>query len=154
MTQRHRLTSRVLVIDEDDRLLLFLTKGSVPAQQTRWITPGGGVDPGENHHDAACRELFEETGMVADDLGDPILTFDFVVDYAGGDHDTGHAEYFLLRTTAFTPSNVNWTPEEHIDVLDHRWWSLDELRSTGEPFEPGELPDLLARFTSPSTLSE
>lgn len=144
---RTRLTSRILVLDETNRLLLFLTKGSVPAQQTRWITPGGGVDPGETHHDAACRELFEETGMVADDLGEAVSTDDFAVDYPGGDHDAGHVEFYLLRTMAFTPSSDNWTPEEHGDILEHRWWSIDDLRTTTEPYEPTDLPDLIAQFS-------
>ena len=146
MEDRHRLTSRILVFDEHDRVLMFLTRGSVPHQRTRWITPGGGVDPGEEHHEAACRELFEETGLVADDLGDPVWSLDFDVDYAGGDHDTGHAEYYLLRTTTFTPSDANWTESERVDVLAHRWWSLAEIRGTGEAFEPDELPALVARF--------
>ncbi|MBC7724540.1 MAG: NUDIX domain-containing protein [Burkholderiaceae bacterium] len=154
MIDRHRLTSRILVIDDDDRVLLFLTQGSVPAQQTRWITPGGGVEPGESHHDAACRELFEETGRIVDDLGEPVYTLDFAVDYAGGDHDTGHAEYFLLHTACFTPSSENWTPEEHIDVLEHRWWTLGELRATADRLDPADLPALVARFVFPSKLSE
>lgn len=145
---RHRLTSRILVIDGNNRVLLMLTRGSVPDQPTRWITPGGGVDPGESHHDAACRELFEETGQVADDLGDPVWSSDFEVDYVGGDHDTGHVEFFLLRTDTFTPSNANFTADERVDVLESRWWSLGELETTGDRFEPRELPDLLNRFVT------
>lgn len=154
MGDRHRRSSRVLVFDEHDRILMFLTKGSVPAQRTRWLTPGGGVDAGESHHEAACRELFEETGLVADDLGDPVWSIDFDVDYVGGDHDTGHAEYYLLRTITFTPSSANWTESEQRDVLAHRWWSLAELRATDEAYEPDELSSLVARFaTSPETPS-
>ncbi len=140
----------MLVIDVDDRILMFLTKGSVPAQRTRWITPGGGVDPGESHHDAACRELFEETGHVADDLGSPVASYDFAVDYAGGDHDTGHAEFYLLRTAAFEPSSENWTEDERHDVIEHRWWTADELAATEEPYEPADLPALLARVAATS----
>lgn len=147
---RTRLTSRVLVLDDHGRALLFLTKGSVPAQHTRWITPGGGVDPGESHHDAACRELFEETGMVVDDLGEPVWTHDFDVDYVGGDHDRGHAVYYLLRTVASTPSTAAWTPEEHVDILEHRWWSADELAATSDEYEPSELVGLLSRFVGSS----
>ena len=150
MIDRHRLTSRVIVVDDEDRVLMFLTRGSVPEQVTRWITPGGGVDPGESHHDAACRELFEETGRIVDNLGDPVWSYDFEVGYAGGDHDTGHAEYYLLHTPTFTPSSENWTPEEHVDVVEHRWWALSEMSEAHDPYDPVDLPALLARLLSPS----
>ena len=146
---RHRLTSRILVVDFDDRVSLMLTKGSVPAEQTRWITPGGGVDTGETHHAAACRELLEETGYVIDELGSPVWLSDFAVDYVGGDHDPGHAEFFLLRTDTFTPSTAGFTDDEKVDILESRWWSLAQLEATDEAYEPAELPVLLARFTTP-----
>ena len=145
---RTRPTARVIVLDEHGRALMFFTKGSVPAQRTRWITPGGGVDPGETAHDAAVRELFEETGMVADDLGSAVAVLDTAVDYPGGDHDRVHAEYFLLRTSAFTPSSENWTESEHIDVLAHRWWSAAGLATTQDEYEPAELVELIGRFTA------
>jgi len=33
-----------------------------------WIAPGGHIEIGESPHEAARRELFEETGLVADEL--------------------------------------------------------------------------------------
>ena len=91
---RLRLTSRLVVMDPQGCVLLFLTAAPDSSGFTRWITPGGGVDPGESHDDAARRELFEETGYQVDDVGQPVWTYDFEVTFDQADHNQGHAEYF------------------------------------------------------------
>lgn len=141
---RHRRTSRIVLLDQHDRVLLFLTVAPDTSGRARWITPGGGVDAGEDHAAAARRELWEETGLAVPELGAPIWAHDFTVEWDAADHDTGHAEFFFARTTNFEPSRAGWTAEEHRDVLAHRWWSLDDLDSTGESYEPAELRDLVA----------
>jgi 8-oxo-dGTP pyrophosphatase MutT (NUDIX family) len=149
MSVGHRLSSRILLFDESGRVLLFLTKARDSRPTARWITPGGGVDPGEEHAGAAVRELAEETGLSVASLDGPVWQHDFEVPWAGSDHDSGHAEFYLHQTTQFTPSKEGWTPEEHVDVLASRWWTVDELLASNEPYEPAELPDLIRRF-SPS----
>jgi 8-oxo-dGTP pyrophosphatase MutT (NUDIX family) len=143
----HRLTSRILLSDEDGRILLFLTAAPDSSGATRWITPGGGVDPGEDHRAAAVRELFEETGLAVDgaELGEPVFAEDFTVEWDSADHDTGHVEFYALRTTAFEPSSAHWTDEERVDVTDWRWWDPAALAASGEPFEPQTLPTLATR---------
>ena len=144
----HRLTARVLVIDREGRTLLFLTTAPDSSRTSRWITPGGGVDAGESFEEAARRELFEETGLVVSSLGEPVWAHDFDVMWDSADHDTGHAEFFVHVTDRFTPSSEHWTDEERVDVLEHRWWSLDELEASGAPFEPAELRELLRTHTT------
>lgn len=141
----HRLTSRVLLFDRDNRVLLFLTTAPDTSGIARWITPGGGVDPGETHHAAAVRELFEETGLLLPDLGAPVWAHDFAVQWDDADHDTGHAEFYSAVVDRFEPSSAHWTDEEHVDVLDHRWWTLSELIGTSDPYEPRELVSLVRR---------
>jgi 8-oxo-dGTP pyrophosphatase MutT (NUDIX family) len=141
----HRLTSRVLLFDERDRLLLFLTAAPDTSRVARWITPGGGVDPGEDHATAALRELYEETGLVLDDVGAPVFSEDFVVEWDDADHDTGHVEFYVAHSTAFDPSSEHWTDDERVDVVAHRWWTLDELDATHERYEPLTLPALARR---------
>ena len=139
----NRLTSRVILLDDDSRVLLFLTKAPDTSGVARWLTPGGGVDAGESHHDAAVRELREETGLVIDDLGEPVWSHDFVVQWDAADHDTGHAVFYTATVDTFEPSDEQWTDDERVDVLAHRWWALDELAATTEPYEPVELVELV-----------
>jgi len=141
----NRLTSRVILLDDDSRVLLFLTKAPDTSGVARWLTPGGGVDAGESHHDAAVRELREETGLVIDDLGEPVWSHDFVVQWDAADHDTGHAEFYTATVNNFEPSSEFWTEDEKVDVLEYRWWSVAELLSTTEVYEPVELVDLVRR---------
>ncbi|RFA13020.1 hypothetical protein B7R21_09255 [Subtercola boreus] len=133
--------SRVLLFDSDDRVLLFLTKAAVPTNPTRWVTPGGHVEPGESHPEAAARELFEETGLAVDveALGQPIRSREFSDERAPGVFRTNYEEWFVFRTPQFEPLSANWTPEEHIDMQAHRWWCVAELEATAETIEPDDL---------------
>ena len=141
----NRLTSRVILLDDDSRVLLFLTKAPDTSGVARWLTPGGGVDAGESHHEAAVRELREETGLVIEDLGEPVWSHDFVVQWDAADHDTGHAVFYTATVDNFEPSNEFWTDDEKVDVLEYRWWSVAELISTTDAYEPVELIDLVRR---------
>ena len=140
---RLRLTSRIVVMDPEGSILLFRTAAPDSSGFSRWITPGGGVDPGESHLVAAERELFEETGQTRTLNTTPIWTYDFEVTFDEADHNRGHAEYFFLKTERFEPISSFWTPEEHIDVTDWRWWGAEELESGDDPYEPMYLPTLV-----------
>src|ERR1051326_478186 len=63
-----RLASRVVVIDETDRVLLFRAEGNFTLRGSRgetslWFTPGGGREGDETPEETARRELWEETGL-------------------------------------------------------------------------------------------
>jgi 8-oxo-dGTP pyrophosphatase MutT (NUDIX family) len=132
---------RVLLIDDLDRILLFRDRdlGLDPVPHW-WITPGGGVDPGENDRAAAVREIAEETGLVIgeSDLTGPLATRSVVHGYS--DVVTTQAEVFwLVRCSAFEVSTEGHTELERLTMTEHRWWSRAELEATTQEVWPRDL---------------
>jgi hypothetical protein len=61
----YRPSARIILLDPDDRILLLkvVDDAGILDEPVLWITPGGGVEPGEEFEDTALRELWEETGL-------------------------------------------------------------------------------------------
>ena len=142
-----RASARVLLLDGQGRLLLF--RGGDPAAPDRgtwWFTPGGGVDPGEGLREAAVRELFEETGLrcAPEDLEGPVheeqSLFEFV-------HQSflQHSTFFVLRVESHEVDVSGFQEVEASSIVEHRWWTRDDLRATTDVFYPRCLNELLDR---------
>jgi len=132
---------RVLLVDTDDRLLLFRDSdpGIAPVP-TFWITPGGGVDPGETDLEAAVREIAEETGLSISqaDLVGPLAQRIVVHGYS--DVVTTQDEVFwFVRCAPFEISTDGHTEDEIATMTAHLWWTRGELTETGEDIWPREL---------------
>lgn len=94
----------------DDDVLL-IRRGRAP-RKGEWSIPGGKVDRGESLHDAARRELFEETGIRAE-IGGLIAVYEIIepefhyvlIDYAAkwlsgeavADDDAAEARFMPLE---------------------------------------------------------
>jgi ADP-ribose pyrophosphatase YjhB (NUDIX family) len=130
------------VLDDEGRVLLF--KG-VPASRdvlACWFCPGGGLETGEATSRRRAGELFEETGIVAEELGPVVLQRTVRYTWNGVEFDqTEH--YFVVRTSVQEISSDRWTEEERQVIVEHRWWTVDELRNASEPVFLEELTRLV-----------
>lgn len=141
-----RRAARVLLVDEDGRVLLQNCCDPAAREQTWWNTTGGGIDPGETAPQAAARELREETGLQVDPGAVGPVVHRRLTEFSFGGSDYRQSEeYFLVRTSAFDAEPTAHSELETQAVLGMRWWSREELRGTGERVYPEELADVLDR---------
>ena len=145
---QHRETARILLTNATGEFFLLLTHfdpevGLPP----RWITPGGGIDEGETAIEAAVRELWEETGISVSQeaLGEKLGEISGRWSWGDGiNHHTYVDHFFKLQVDRFELDDSGWTEDEHRDVLEYRWWSLAELKATGEQVGPHGLAELIS----------
>lgn len=144
---RNRVAGRVIVLDGEDRMLLFRAYDPARPEYWWWATPGGGLDEGETPREAAARELREETGLevAPEALGDPF--FENVAEFSfNGRLIRQRNHFFLLRTERYEVSTAGFDEMEQQTHTESRWWSAEELSQTTDIYFPEELPDLLQRL--------
>ncbi|HLJ89676.1 MAG TPA: NUDIX domain-containing protein [Candidatus Angelobacter sp.] len=143
---RRRPSSRILLIDSDNRVLLFkfVHKTGALAGQIYWATPGGALETGESFEDAARRELLEETDIHVDAVNEPVARREFQLQLADGEHVLAEERFFVIRFAAQSISRDHWTSLEREVMTDHHWWSVEDLRVTSERVFPETLADMIA----------
>jgi 8-oxo-dGTP pyrophosphatase MutT (NUDIX family) len=129
---------RVVVFDQDDRLLLVRFHDG---DRSWWCCPGGGIEDRESDDEAARRELVEEVGLSDIELGPCIWSRHHIGVYQGQPFDQ-RERYYVSRTAHFEPSPAPGRPVEH-GREDIRWWSLHDIAVGEEQFTPRRLAALV-----------
>lgn len=139
--RRIRRTARIVLLDPDDRVLLFRydTEGFAPF----WIMPGGECDPEEDFSEAARRELLEETGICAEPI--PLrLVKEAEYEYLGV--PVKSVEHYFHHRTAITRIDTSGHTELERRVMqEHRWFVRSELPGWAETIYPLDIADIVER---------
>jgi 8-oxo-dGTP pyrophosphatase MutT (NUDIX family) len=139
-----RDVARALVFDPDQRLLLIAYESVRPIDPARpdartfWFMPGGGLESGETHVEACRRELSEEIGVADAAIGPQVASCDGPFHLFKAPR-FARERYFVVHLPDDQVDTSRLAETEDNPVLGTRWWTLDELESTGERIEPAGL---------------
>lgn len=134
---------RALILSPDNEVLLIHL---VLPGRALWITPGGGIAPGESHQDALRRELQEEVGRGDLPLGPHIWVRDGTYSWAG-EIRTEREYFYLVRAARFVAdSSGNPVPGEREIMAELRWWPASDLQQSSEKFAPARLGSLVGEL--------
>lgn len=134
--QNARHAARVILLDDDERILYFHAEEPKTGRRF-WVMPGGGLHRGEGFEEAASRETYEETGIRVV-LGPCVWTRRHIGVWNGKRFDQ-YERFFVARAPQVSVAGS--ALDDYI--VGHRWWTYGELRASAEEFAPRKIRDLL-----------
>jgi len=139
---RLRPAGRVIVLDPDDRVLLFRYDDG-PPNRRHWCTPGGGLNDGEDYAAGARRELAEETGWTDVALGEEVFGRMLTMEHE--DEIVRQQERFFLARVPVARRGLGEVAAMHVSdgIAAWHWWTLAEMDSTEEDIWPAGLAELI-----------
>ena len=135
---------RVILLSPKGRILLIRYRNTGPSGVDRpcWTTAGGGMEAGESVSDTALRELQEETGISDVSLG-PVVWYGEDSE-RGSDWGVTFKEHFIVAHSKNEDVRKDgWTEHEHQQILEMRWWSIQEISDSCDLIYPNGLDELL-----------
>jgi 8-oxo-dGTP pyrophosphatase MutT (NUDIX family) len=136
---------RALILSPDPDPAVLLVHLVFPDRHL-WITPGGGIAPGESHHEALRRELYEELGRDDLEIGPYIWIREGTYEW-GGKTNAEREFFYLVRTARFVADlSGNPVPGERKLIAEARWWDARDLPPHSKDIAPARLGSLVANL--------
>lgn len=129
-----RTAARVVLFDPDGKIFLIKGHDSEDTSHSWWFTVGGGLDPDEEPHIGAARELFEETGLKVspDRLIGPVMERTAVFRFTFQNRRQ-YEKFYLLHVDEEEADRVSTWNQDYLtelekEVLDEvAWWDVDAI---------------------------
>lgn len=137
-----RSAVRAIVLTPEHEVLLLRIRPS-ERHESIWITPGGGIEPGETVEACLRRELREELGLSQFELGPLVWLRQHTFNWDGR-RICQREQYHIVRADRFEPC---MSDELESKVLQQfQWWRAADLSSTRERLAPLSLASIVARY--------
>jgi 8-oxo-dGTP pyrophosphatase MutT (NUDIX family) len=137
-----RQAIRAILLTQEQEVLLLRIRPPEGGEGF-WITPGGGLEPGETNEDGLRRELREELGLEDFLVGPLVWRRQHTFNWAGK-RICQREQYYVVRTARFEP---HMSDALEASVLDRfRWWHITELASARERLTPLSLSEIVTRY--------
>ena len=148
-SQFYRASVGAVIVNTAGEVLAFERSGIADA----WQLPQGGLEAGEEPRDAVVREIFEETGITAQNLTllaehPRLLSYELPPEMRSAKTGRGQTQRWFLFRFEGNPEAIELPVDGEFNAW--RWMGLTELAESTAPFRQDVYRQLALQFANNS----